>query len=93
MRHALIFVAAIIPAAARAQDRPCSALKSEVTFTVGVAGLGLSLSPRRPGRGTVRLDYGFPLTGTPGVKRTPGFSLTIFPWLESSRHREKSGLL
>jgi len=61
-------------------------------FTVSVAGVGLSLSPRRPGRGTIRLDYGFPLTRTPGIKRTPGFSLTIFPWLESSRHREKGGL-
>jgi len=61
-------------------------------FTVGVAGVGLSLSPRRTGRGTVRLDYGFPVTGTPGIRRIPRFSLTIFPWLESSRHREKSGL-
>jgi hypothetical protein len=71
---------------------PSPASRSAEDFTVGVAGIGLSLSPRRPGRGTVRLDYGFPVTGTPGIRRTPGFSLTIFPWLESSRHREKSGL-
>jgi hypothetical protein len=71
---------------------PAPSSSSAEDFTVGVAGLGLSLSPRRPGRGTVRLDYGFPLTGTPGIRRTPRFSLTIFPWLESSRHREKSGL-
>jgi hypothetical protein len=71
---------------------PAPSSTSAEDFTVGVAGLGLSLSPRRPGRGTIRLDYGFPLTGTPGITRAPRFSLTIFPWLESSRHREKSGL-
>jgi hypothetical protein len=71
---------------------PAPSSTSAEDFTVGVAGLGLSLSPRRPGRGTVRLDYGFPLTGTPGLSRTPRFSVTIFPWLEASRHREKSGL-
>lgn len=72
---------------------PSPSSTSAEDFTVGVAGIGLSLSPRRPGRGTVRLDYGFPVTGTPGIKRAPGFSLTIFPWLEASRHREKNGLL
>lgn len=61
-------------------------------FTVGVAGIGLALSPRRPGSGTVRLDYGIPLTGTPGIRRAPRFSLTILPWLELSRHRDKGGL-
>lgn len=72
-------------------DASPSATNAE-EFTVGVAGLGLALSPRRAGRGTVRLDYGFPVLGTPGLKRAPRFSLTILPWLESSRHREKSGL-
>jgi len=71
---------------------PSASATSMEDFTVGVGGLGLALSPRRPGRGTVRLDYGFPFTGTPGLRRTPRFSLTILPWLESSRHREKSGL-
>jgi hypothetical protein len=71
---------------------PSPSSTSAEDFTVGIAGVGLSLSPRRPGRGTVRLDYGFPVTGTPGIRRIPRFSLTIFPWLESSRHREKSGL-
>jgi hypothetical protein len=71
---------------------PAPSATSVEDFTVGVAGFGLALSPRRPGRGTVRLDYGFPLTGTPGIRRTPRLSLTILPWLESSRHREKSGL-
>ena len=63
-------------------DPAASATNAE-DFTVGVAGFGLALSPRRPGRGTVRLDYGFPLTGTPGLRRTPRFSVTILPWLES----------
>jgi hypothetical protein len=61
-------------------------------FMVGVAGVGLALVPQRPGRATIRLDYGMPFTATPGVKRTPRFSITIVPWLETSRHREKSGL-
>jgi hypothetical protein len=71
---------------------PAPSSTSAEDFTVGVAGVGLSLSPRRSGKGTVRLDYGFPVTGTPGIRSVPRFSLTIFPWLESSRHREKSGL-
>jgi hypothetical protein len=71
---------------------PAPSASGAEDFTVGVAGAGLSLSPRRPGKGTVRLDYGFPVIGAPGIRRVPRFSLTIFPWLESSRHREKSGL-
>jgi hypothetical protein len=60
-------------------------------FSVSVVGLGLSLSPRRAGRGTVRLDYGVPLSAPPGVKRAPRLSITLMPWLEASRHRDKSG--
>jgi hypothetical protein len=71
---------------------PSSTANVSQDFMVGVAGLGLALVPRRPGRATVRLDYGFPLTGTPGFSRTPRFSISIMPWLETSRHREKGGL-
>ena len=59
--------------------------------TVGVVGLGLGLSPRKPGRATIRLDYGVPITATPGVRRSPRFCITLTPWLENGRHREKSG--
>jgi hypothetical protein len=60
-------------------------------LSVGVAGVGLSLSPRRSGRSTIRLDYGVPLLRTPGVQRSPRFSITLMPWLETGRHRDNSG--
>ena len=59
-------------------------------FSVSVVGLGLALSPRRPGRATIRLDYGVPLSAPAGVKRTPRLSITLTPWLEASRHRDGS---
>jgi hypothetical protein len=71
---------------------PAATASPSKEFTAGVAGLGLALVPRRPGRGTIRLDYGFPVTPTPGIKRKPRFSISVLPWLESSRHRDKSGL-
>lgn len=88
---ALELDASIFGAVSKRWHPPQSANASE-DFTVGVAGLGVALIPRRPGRATVRLDYGFPVTATPGIKRTPLLSITILPWLEASRHREKSGL-
>jgi hypothetical protein len=83
--------ASIFGAASRRWD-PASTANASESFMVGVAGLGLDLVPRRPGAATVRLDYGFPVTATPGFNRTPRFSITILPWLETSRRREKSGL-
>jgi hypothetical protein len=83
--------ASIFGAVSRRWD-PASNANASEGFMVGVAGLGLALVPRHPGAGTVRLDYGFPVTATPGFKRSPRFSITILPWLEASRHREKSGL-
>ena len=71
---------------------PSSTANASEDFMVGVAGAGVALVPRRPGRATVRLDYGFPVTVSPGFRRTPRFSITILPWLETSRHREKNGL-
>jgi len=83
--------ASIFGAASRRWD-PASTANASEDFMVGVAGLGLALVPRRPGAATVRLDYGFPVTAAPGFKRAPRFSITILPWLENSRRREKSGL-
>jgi len=70
---------------------PSGAVTSSEDYSVGVAGIGLSLSPRRSGRGTLRLDYGVPIVGSVGVQRRPGFSITLTPWLESGRHRDTSG--
>jgi hypothetical protein len=69
---------------------PSDSVSPSEDFSVSVVGLGLALSPRRPGRGTIRLDYGVPLSAPPGVKRTPRFSITLTPWLEASRHRDRS---
>ncbi len=57
--------------------------------SVGIAGIGLSLSPRRAGRATIRLDYGVPLFAS-GVPRRPRFSVSVVPWLETARHRDGS---
>ncbi len=83
--------ASIFGAASRRWDPAYNANSSEA-FTVAVAGLGLALVPRRPGAATIRLDYGIPVVAPAGATRTPRFSITIVPWLETSRHREKSGL-
>ncbi len=70
---------------------PAASAPAAGDFSVGVVGLGLALSPLRPGRASVRLDYGIPLFTPPGVKRAPRLSITLMPWLEASRHRDKSG--
>lgn len=70
---------------------PSPVATSAEDFSVGVAGIGLALSPRHAGRATIRLDYGVPLLVSPGVQRTPRLSLTLVPWLEGGRHRDRSG--
>jgi hemolysin activation/secretion protein len=69
---------------------PAAAGPTAGDFTVGVVGLGLALTPRRPGRASVRLDYGFPLFTPPGVSRSPRLSITLMPWLETGRHRDRN---
>lgn len=69
---------------------PAASTPNVGDYGVGVVGLGLSLSPRRAGRGTARLDYGVPLLTAPGVRRAPRFSISLMPWLEASRHRDRS---
>jgi hypothetical protein len=70
---------------------PASATTASKDFTAGVVGLGAALVPRRAGRGTIRLDYGFPVIATPGIKRVPRFNISILPWLETGRHRDNYG--
>ena len=59
--------------------------------TVGVVGVGLGLSPRKAGRTSIRLDYGVPVIAAAGVRRSPRFSITLTPWLETGRHRDRNG--
>jgi hypothetical protein len=70
---------------------PADTSAASEDVTVGVVGLGLGLTPRRAGRASVRLDYGIPVLSAPGVRRTPRFSLTLTPWLENGRHRDRNG--
>ena len=70
---------------------PAASSRTSEDVTVGVVGLGLGLAPRKAGRASVRLDYGVPVLSAPGVRRTPRFSLTLTPWLETGRHRDKNG--
>jgi hypothetical protein len=60
-------------------------------FSVSVVGLGIALTPRRAGGSTLRLDCGIPVTASPGVRRVPRLSITLLPWLEAGRHRDKTG--
>jgi len=70
---------------------PASSTAGSEDVTVGVVGIGLGLSPRKAGRSSIRLDYGVPLLAAPGVRRSPRFSLTLTPWLETGRHRDRNG--
>jgi len=83
--------ASIFGAASRRWDPPSTANAAE-GIMVGVAGIGMAVVPRRHGSATIRLDYGYPVIATPGFKRAPRFSITVLPWLETSRHRERNGL-
>ena len=83
--------ASIFGAASKRWD-PAATANSSEDLTVGVTGIGLALVPRHPGAATIRLDYGIPVIATAGLSRSPRFTITIVPWLETSRNREKSGL-
>ncbi|HEU4643654.1 MAG TPA: hypothetical protein VFS44_14450 [Gemmatimonadaceae bacterium] len=54
----------------------------------GVLGFGLRLAPRRAGRATFRVDVGFPVTHSPGLKGKPYFGVTVMPWLGADRERD-----
>ena len=70
---------------------PASTTPTAEDFSVGVVGLSLAVAPRRAGRATIRLDYGVPVTAGQGIRRTPRFGITLIPWLETGRHRDKNG--
>lgn len=54
----------------------------------GIVGFGLRLAPTRAGRATARLDVGFPVLHSPGVRRQPFLAISITPWFENARHRD-----
>ena len=53
-----------------------------------IVGLGLRLAPARAGRGTARLDVGYPVFGSAAVRRRPMVLISVAPWLGESRRRE-----
>ena len=55
---------------------------------LGAVGVGLRLLPRRAGRGTVRLDLGFPLAGTAAAPRRPWIGISVSPAFDALRHRD-----
>ena len=56
--------------------------------SVGVVGVGLRLSPNKPGRGSARLDVGVPVVGSGAVVRRPYVALSVLPWFEQGRQRD-----
>jgi hypothetical protein len=58
---------------------------------VGMVGLGLRLAPTRLGRATARLDVGYPVIRSAGLRTGPVVALSITPWLEQGRHRDGHG--
>jgi len=53
-----------------------------------VLGFGLRLSPRKPGRATARLDFGYPLVRLGDVPRRPFIAIGVSPWLDQGRWRD-----
>ncbi|HEX9130234.1 MAG TPA: hypothetical protein VF850_13820 [Gemmatimonadaceae bacterium] len=70
---------------------PVASTAGSEDVTVGVVGVSLGLSPRKAGRTSIRLDYGVPVIEATGVRRPPRFSITLTPWLETGRHRDRNG--
>ena len=58
-------------------------------FGIGIVGVGFSVASRRPGRSSIRLDYGVPVVAPPGFRRTPCLSVSLTPWLGTGRRRDK----
>ena len=54
---------------------------------VGILGLGLRLTPTRPGRATARLDFGYPISSSPLAKRGLYVGIGLSPWWGDERHR------
>jgi hypothetical protein len=54
----------------------------------GVVGFGVRLAPLRPGRGTFRVDIGFPIVRSPELRRRPYISVLVVPWLGANRERD-----
>lgn len=55
--------------------------------TLGVVGVGLRLSPTRPGQPTAGLDLGYPVVRPTTVRRGPVVRVLLAPWFGSPRGR------
>ena len=56
--------------------------------STGLLGFGLRLAPRKTGRGTARLDIGYPIIRVGDVPRRLVFSIGISPSLDQGRRRD-----
>ena len=53
-----------------------------------VLGAGLRVAPTKAGRGTVRLDVGYPVVRSPELRPRPYLAFSVAPWLGALRHRD-----
>ena len=57
-------------------------------LSAAAVGLGLRLTPMRPGRATFRVDAGFPVARSATMRRGPYVSVLVIPWLGGNRERD-----
>ena len=55
---------------------------------VAVLGAGLRATPTKSGRGTVRLDVGYPVVRSPELRPRPYVAISVAPWLGAARQRD-----
>lgn len=51
-------------------------------------GIGLRMAPRKGGRATARVDVGFPVLSSAGVRRRPFIAFSVSPSFDQGRRRE-----
>ncbi|MGI9077276.1 MAG: hypothetical protein ACR2G6_08100 [Gemmatimonadaceae bacterium] len=55
-----------------------------------VLGTGIRLAPRKAGRATARLDIGYAVARSPGLRQRPFVAISVVPWLGAVRQRSGS---
>jgi hypothetical protein len=63
------------------------AMEPEILHTA-VLGGGLRLAPTKTGRGTFRLDVGYPVVASPTLHRRTFVALSVAPWFGDMRQRD-----
>ncbi len=74
--------------AAGAMRHDAAGVPSEQTLAAGVLGAGLRYIPRRSGRSMFRIDVGFPVIASRGVRRSLYVSFSASPGWSQLRQRD-----